>query len=45
MDSGLPLAVNFSRHFAVTGFDVDATRIGELQSGHDRTREVDPETL
>ncbi len=42
---GLPLAVSFSRHFAVTGFDVDATRIGELKSGHDRTREVDPETL
>ena len=42
---GLPLAVNFSRHYAVTGFDTDAARIGELKSGFDRTREVDGPTL
>ena len=42
---GLPLAVTFSRHFTVTGFDIDAARIGELKSGHDHTREVDPDVL
>ncbi len=42
---GLPLAVCFARKFDVVGFDIDQGRISELQSGHDRTREVDQETL
>ena len=42
---GLPLAVALARHFDVTGFDIDPDRIGELRSGHDRTREVDAEAL
>jgi len=42
---GLPLAVALARTFPVTGFDVDSSRIGELRSGHDRTREVDPGSL
>lgn len=42
---GLPLAVCFARKFQVTGFDIDHGRISELESGHDRTREVDAETL
>ncbi len=42
---GLPLAVCFARKFSVLGFDIDARRIEELQSHHDRTREVDAETL
>jgi UDP-N-acetyl-D-glucosamine/UDP-N-acetyl-D-galactosamine dehydrogenase len=37
---GLPLAVYMARHFPVLGFDVNAQRISELQSGYDRTREV-----
>lgn len=37
---GLPLAVAFSRHHPVVGFDVDAQRIAELRSGLDRTGEV-----
>ncbi|MFI4987857.1 MAG: nucleotide sugar dehydrogenase [Alphaproteobacteria bacterium] len=37
---GLPLAVALAHHFEVVGFDVDATRIKELASGHDRTGEV-----
>jgi len=37
---GLPLAVALARKFEVTGFDVDAGRISELLSGHDRTREI-----
>lgn len=42
---GLPLAVAFGRHRAVTGFDIDAARIAELRQGLDRTRETGPEAL
>ena len=42
---GLPLAVALSRHFRVTGFDIDAARVRELQSGQDRTAEVDASSL
>ncbi|WP_334358885.1 MULTISPECIES: nucleotide sugar dehydrogenase [unclassified Bradyrhizobium] len=39
---GLPVAVSFARtRVPVVGFDVDATRISELNAGHDRTREVE----
>jgi UDP-N-acetyl-D-glucosamine/UDP-N-acetyl-D-galactosamine dehydrogenase len=39
---GLPVAVAFAREgFSVTGFDIDASRIRELEGGHDRTREVE----
>jgi UDP-N-acetyl-D-galactosamine dehydrogenase len=42
---GLPLAVALSRHFRVTGFDIDPERVRELQSGRDRTAEVDAASL
>ncbi len=42
---GLPLAVALARHYPVTGFDVDAQRIRELQAGEDRTRAAPPEAL
>ncbi|HJQ16799.1 MAG TPA: nucleotide sugar dehydrogenase [Allosphingosinicella sp.] len=42
---GLPLAVALARSFAVTGLDVDPSRIEELRAGHDRTREIDGATL
>ena len=43
---GLPVAVAFARSgVPVTGFDINAKRIGELQSGHDHTREVEPADL
>ncbi len=42
---GLPLAVEFAKHFPVTGFDVDTQRIKELASGDDRTDEIDRKTL
>ena len=43
---GLPVAVEFARHFDdVIGFDIDATKVEELRSGHDRTGEVDDTTL
>jgi UDP-N-acetyl-D-galactosamine dehydrogenase len=39
---GLPVAVAFSREdFPVMGFDIDASRVLELESGQDRTREVE----
>ncbi len=39
---GLPVAVSFARAgIPVAGFDIDARRISELRSGHDRTREVE----
>ncbi len=42
---GLPLAVALARHVDVTGFDTDRARIAELETGHDRTREIEPEAL
>ena len=42
---GLPLAVALARHFPVTGFDISAARVNELQKGHDRTGEVDDAAL
>ena len=41
-----PVAVAFARQGTpVIGFDIDAARIEELKTGHDRTREVDPKDL
>lgn len=42
---GLPLAVEFGKKRPVLGFDINAARIAELQSGFDRTREVDAAEL
>lgn len=42
---GLPLAVEFSRKYSVTGFDVDEDRVEQLASGYDRTREVPKSSL
>ncbi len=42
---GLPLAIALARRFDVIGFDIDVTRIDELRSGHDRTREIDSQAL
>lgn len=42
---GLPLAVEFGKHRKTIGFDINAPRISELKSGHDRTREVEPAEL
>lgn len=42
---GLPLAVEFVRHFPVVGFDIDMSRINELSKGFDRTHEVSKEQL
>ena len=42
---GLPLAIEFARHFDVIGFDIDCERVEQLGLGVDRTREVDPVEL
>ena len=42
---GLPLAVEFGKKFDVVGFDINQTRIGELQSGVDHTLEVSSDEL
>ena len=42
---GLPLAVAFSEHFPVLGFDINQGRIDELNQGHDRTKETETEVL
>jgi UDP-N-acetyl-D-glucosamine/UDP-N-acetyl-D-galactosamine dehydrogenase len=38
---GLPLAVEFGKKRKVIGFDIHAKRVAELQSGQDRTLEVE----
>lgn len=42
---GLPLAIAIARHFPTVGFDIDASRLAELERGHDRTNEVDGTAL
>ena len=37
---GLPLAIEFGKHFETRGFDIDTRRIDQLGAGHDSTREV-----
>lgn len=39
---GFPLAVEFGKQYPTLGFDIDATRISELNRGYDRTQEVMP---
>jgi UDP-N-acetyl-D-galactosamine dehydrogenase len=38
---GLPLAVEFGKHFDTVGFDIKADRIAELRAGRDSTLETD----
>ncbi|MDR6444976.1 Vi polysaccharide biosynthesis UDP-N-acetylglucosamine C-6 dehydrogenase TviB [Paraburkholderia sp. 22099] len=42
---GLPLAVEFSKHRAVVGFDISGARISALREGRDATLEVSEEEL
>lgn len=42
---GLPLATAFSRNFQVIGFDKSSQRISELNSGFDKTNEVEPSSF
>ncbi|WBO21148.1 nucleotide sugar dehydrogenase [Sphingomonas abietis] len=42
---GLPLAVALAKSFPTVGFDIDGSRIAELEKGHDRTDEIDQTRL
>jgi len=42
---GLPLAVEFAKYYPVVGYDINATRISELEAGHDFTMEVSDEVI
>jgi UDP-N-acetyl-D-glucosamine/UDP-N-acetyl-D-galactosamine dehydrogenase len=42
---GLPLAVEFAKHYPVIGFDINQFRIDSLYKGHDDTLEVEDENL
>ena len=42
---GLPLAVEFAKKFFVVGFDINKQRISELNTGVDKTLEVDSPNL
>ena len=37
---GLPLAIEFSKHYTTFGYDIDKTRIKQLNNGKDITQEV-----
>jgi UDP-N-acetyl-D-galactosamine dehydrogenase len=42
---GLPLAIEFAKHFEVLGFDINTNRIKELKEGKDSTLEADLDDL
>jgi UDP-N-acetyl-D-galactosamine dehydrogenase len=42
---GLPLAVEFGKHYRTMGFDINAARVDALRAGRDATLEVDAEEL
>ena len=42
---GLPLAVEFGKHYPTVGFDIKAARIEELKAGNDSTLETTSEDL
>ena len=42
---GLPLALEFSKHFPVYGFDINESRVEELNQGKDHTMEADLDVL
>lgn len=42
---GLPLAVEFAKKYKTIGFDINQSRIDQLNQGHDHTLEVSDENL
>lgn len=42
---GLPLAVEFAKHYQTIGLDINAMRIDELRAGRDSSLEVSPDEL
>ncbi len=39
---GLPIALEFAKHFSVIGFDINATRVDMMQNGIDPSKELAP---
>ena len=42
---GLPLAIEFGKHYRTHGFDIDCHRILELKAGNDSTLEINKEQM
>jgi len=42
---GLPIALEFSRHFRVIGFDINKSRLDMMRRGEDPSRELEPEAF
>lgn len=42
---GLPLAIEFAKHFSVVGFDINEKRVAELNAGSDHTLEAESDEL
>ncbi len=42
---GLPLAIEFGKHYPTIGLDIKQSRIEELKAGHDSTQEVTSDEL
>ena len=42
---GLPLAVEFAKKYKVIGFDINESRVNQLNNGHDSTLEVSDQNL
>lgn len=42
---GLPIALEFARHFRVIGFDINEARVAMMRAGQDPSRELPPEAF
>ena len=42
---GMPLALEFSKHYPVVGFDIKASRVDELNRSEDSTKEAEPKEI
>ncbi len=42
---GLPIALEFARHFRVIGFDINTARVDMMRRGEDPSRELGPEAF
>jgi UDP-N-acetyl-D-galactosamine dehydrogenase len=42
---GLPIALEFARHFRVVGFDINKSRIEQMRRGEDPSKELEPEAF
>ncbi len=42
---GMPLALEFSKHYPVIGFDIKCTRVDELNRSEDSTKEAEPAAI